>query len=88
MDIYCPRCGEPYDQDELHYADDLTYDEARKVFFGQGCGMVYDGTPCPQADTPMGRASAAAYELLGSDVDGIAAEMDDVAYFGDMWHDG
>jgi hypothetical protein len=49
MDIYCPKCDEPWDTDELHYVEDPTkvdadgypaimpYDEARKAFRAKGC---------------------------------------------------
>lgn len=39
-DIYCPRCGEPWDMDELHGAPHgRTYDEARRRFTQDGCGV-------------------------------------------------
>ena len=60
-DIYCPKCGEPWDSDELHDvpsmnpdrgAGVLTYEQAAKLFPAYGCGLWidrFDGgafTPC------------------------------------------
>jgi hypothetical protein len=60
-DIYCPKCGEPWDADELHDvpainpdrgAGVLTYEQAAKLFPVYGCGLWidrFDGgafTPC------------------------------------------
>ena len=47
MDVYCPNCGEPFDQDEFHYMEEwnikMTYDEARKTFFQKGCKFLLSG---------------------------------------------
>ena len=47
MDVYCPKCGEPFEQDEFHYMEDwnikMTYDEARKTFFQKGCKFLLSG---------------------------------------------
>lgn len=60
-DIYCSKCGEPWDADELHDvpainpdrgAGVLTYKQAAKMFPAYGCGLWvdrFDGgafTPC------------------------------------------
>lgn len=45
MDIYCPNCGEPCDQDELHemkeWGIEMTFEEARKTFFREGCSYLF-----------------------------------------------
>lgn len=84
MDIFCPRCGEPMDLLELHDNDfDLSFDEARKLFFSEGCGKVFD-VPCRAKKTNAGEISALAAELMGDDVDGIASMMEDAEMFGLM----
>ena len=40
MDIYCVRCGEPWDMDELHYrAEEVagTFATVRDEFYSRGC---------------------------------------------------
>ncbi len=59
-DIYCPRCGEPWDMDMLHEAPDgATYDEARRRFTSEGCG-VFDS----QCDRDPNSTLAAMSSLL------------------------
>ena len=85
MDIYCPRCAEPCDMDELHDADEnLTYDQARRIFFDsrRGCGFLFNNKPCEKVESVRAEASSVLAELLGDDVDGIAAMMDDFDYMG------
>jgi hypothetical protein len=43
MDIYCPRCGEPWDNDELHEVAaefDATYVEIVATFKRYGCAAM------------------------------------------------
>ena len=76
MDLYCPRCGEPW---ELYYVQHEMTPEERQSF--------HDGSGCPSCankevkQRPF-RAELAAEmgALLGSDVDGLAAEMEDAEY--------
>lgn len=91
MDIYCPRCGEPWGIDELRDVETvdgvpMTFAQARKLFFGKGCGAVFGyGRPCePANDVMRSRAGVAGMlaDLLGDDVDGIAADMEDFQYLG------
>jgi len=82
MDIRCPNCGEPWDMDSLHDTAYETFDEARKAFYKKGC-IVFD-TKCPeQANRPMAAMAAEAlYDLLGDDIDGAAAMLEDFEYAG------
>lgn len=80
MDIICPRCGEPWDMDTLHEADGITFDRAREIFFTKGCGILFDGPQCPERDTLAAQASGVLYELLGDDIDGIAAMLEDEGF--------
>lgn len=82
MDIRCTICGEPWDVDELHDVPGRTYKQAVSAFRSTGCavfgsthGMVGDDT----ADEAAG-ISAALFDILGDDVDGIAAELADFGF--------
>lgn len=83
MDIRCPKCAEPIDNDELHYiADDMstTYRELASAFRTDGCAAI--GYRC-NPDTVGNDAAAAAsvlYEILGDDMDGAAAMLDDFGF--------
>lgn len=75
MDVACPKCGEPWDIYELHDVDGLTFDQARKRFYRVGCEVfgARHGTANPKASSMM----TALVDLLGDDIDGLAAELDD-----------
>lgn len=80
MDIYCTKCGEPFDMDELHEliaeGKAKTYSEARKLFQAKGCEAF--GTSHGELnDKETAEASAMLFDMLGDDVDGIAAMMED-----------
>lgn len=79
MDIYCPICGEPLDTYELHEIEGMTYAEARKAFYREGCtgvGFTHN------ANTTASPEIGVLYELLGDDVDGAAAMLEDLEYMG------
>jgi hypothetical protein len=89
MDIYCPTCGEPWDMDELHDAyvegRKLAYAEARQRFFlnnpqRNGC-TVFGATHNAVADTRRATISTVLAEILGDDVDAIAALSEDADLF-------
>lgn len=73
MDIYCKRCGEPYDIFSL--TDDMTPEEAGRFKRGEGCPCCY-GKPVEKQPFRAQLASALG-GILGDDVDGLAAEMED-----------
>lgn len=86
MDIICPVCTEPWDLSELHDAEGgLSFSEANALFHTKGCGPVFGVTCKPvtaSGDRLRGDVSAAMYDLLGDDVDGIAAMMEDFDMMG------
>lgn len=118
MDIYCPRCGEPWEHDSLHdvaserygipyYVErdsgdtfffqgsrgeknpDYNSDDYQKVFTKvseefrtRGCGVVFDGTPCKSKNNMRALAASAMYDLLGDDMDGAAAMLEDAEMMG------
>jgi len=83
MDIRCPKCGEPWDHDELHEMYDsegrhVPYAEASKRFRSLGCA-AFDGASCnAPTDTETATKAAAVYSALSDDMDGAAAILDDL----------
>lgn len=76
MDIVCTRCGEPWDVAYVLH-------EEPHAFKRQG-GLIQRCPACPpvrpQLDEPTRHRlalAAAAAELLGDDLDGLAAVLDD-----------
>lgn len=76
MDLYCSKCSEPVDNDYFHdRADEIgsTYREVAADFRVRGCEALGwshgEGAANPYAD--------ALYDLLGDDMDGAAAMMED-----------
>ena len=47
MDIHCRHCGEPWDHDELHEMEDVSYKDAVKLFLKHGCGAFGFDVPLP-----------------------------------------
>lgn len=86
-DIYCPRCGEPVEIDYLHDVADTnasSFTEVREAFYMDGCVAL--GDRCnPRPNKNRAALSAALMDLLGDDVDGLAADMEDLGMFG--WDD-
>lgn len=89
MDIYCPKCGEPWDPDEAHeQAADTgsTYTKVMRDFAVRGCRAfggrcsAPDGTPDATFGMTRAEASGALFELLGDDVDGVASMLDDMTW--------
>jgi hypothetical protein len=104
MDLYCQRCGEPWDFYGVYHGD-LEPEEKDDFIKGRGCpacnGQVMCTRPnscqdCDQgAENSQGiftclqghfkrpfRAELASVltDILGEDVDGIAAEMEDAEW--------
>ena len=80
MDIYCSRCGEPWDMDVLwDIADehDVTYNKAHKLFIKQGCQAVDPGIECYVRNNQISAMYTVLADLMGDDVDGIAATLED-----------
>lgn len=78
MDIYCPRCGEPWDAYGARQALDMTREEYNSMMEGTGC-------PCcagKEVEKRPVRAemSAIARDLSGDDVDGMAADLEDMEF--------
>lgn len=83
MDIPCPKCGEPWENESLHdIATEIgsTYKKVWAEFQDMGCEVFapLGVPPCKADDRAMIRAAIA--DLLGDDVDGYASEMNDMEW--------
>ena len=73
MDLYCKRCGEPYDMDHVNF--EMEPLERARFYHGDGCPSCYGKTV---AERPgIAEAMEVLHELLGDDTDGLAAMMED-----------
>ena len=76
MDVYCPRCGEPWD---LYYVQhEMTSQERRDFWAGKACPSCVNKEVKERPDRAL--ATAVLRDVLGSDVDGIAAELEDLGF--------
>lgn len=83
MDTYCTHCREPWDLDYLRH--DITDPKAEGFVFGRHRAIVLRCPSCQHARrrcaSPRFRTLVTALgDLLGDDADGLAAEIDDLAY--------
>lgn len=104
MDLYCERCGEPWDAYGVRHGD-LDDEERCRFLAGQGCPACFGKEPCDRSedceDCPeagltehgfllrcrvdktkkltrrpfRAQLASALHEVLGGDIDGIAAEL-------------
>lgn len=95
MDIRCPKCGEPWDLDSLHdevadrkqWADNPateTFDSVCKDFYTRGCEALtsFGGRCNPEVDAKAATLASVTYDVLGDDIDGAAAMLEDAEVFG------
>lgn len=84
MDLYCPKCNEPCDVYEFHDVANeqgKTYEEVSRGFRSDGCSSL--GWSCSGSiSADRGMKLEALYDLLGDDVDGAAALIEDFEYVG------
>jgi hypothetical protein len=76
MDLYCKRCGEPYDY--YHIEHDIDPFERGQFYRGEGCQSCKGKEVTKRPFRAM--AMEALHEVLGDDIDGLAAELDDAEY--------
>ena len=89
MDLICPRCTEPWDNDSLHEEAEAlgtSYSVVAAEFRTNGCKALEHAfgpqDDCVSANNTRSMASAAMFELLGDDMDGAASLMEDFDYAG------
>lgn len=83
MDIYCPKCSEPFDTGEFEFVAEeqgVTMREATRNFLRDGCSTV--GMACPGTGGMRGEATAALADECGDDTDAVASMLDDMIYVG------
>ena len=79
MDLYCPVCTEPVDNDSIHEearATAMSYVTVLRDFQARGCVAVGFGD-CEPVDSEDRLVIQAMNDLLGDDSDGIMAMMED-----------
>lgn len=82
MDLYCPKCSEPWDNDSIHQevedrGGNATYHAVAAEFRARGCEALGASHGEGQANP----YASALYDLLGDDMDGAAAMMEDYSEF-------
>lgn len=88
MDIYCPVCAEPWDNDTLHeYAEenDSTYNKVYRAFMNDGCGVAFatwNIDTCEKVDNMTTSLMSVLVDIMGDDVDGIMSGMEDAREWG------
>ena len=85
MDIYCPKCGEPWDNDTLHDVaeeTDSTYAKVSAEFRKIGCEAIGSKHGEMLIDNGTSEALSALYDICGDDMDGAASLMDDFRFAG------
>jgi len=79
MDILCVRCGEPFDV--YHVEQDMAKWPERPnkedFYTGRGCDCCY-GKEVENIAPEACEIQRALRDVLGDDVDGLAAEMEDL----------
>ena len=76
MDLYCQNCGEPVDV--YHVYNDMGEDEKKNFLSGKGCNSC-NGVEVIPKDRPFSAtAMATLLDVLGDDIDGVAAELEDL----------
>lgn len=92
MDLYCPKCGEPWDNECFHdeaSESNRTYTEVARDFAQRGCvaletayGPVGEDCKANQRNSNRAHISEIAFDLMGDDTDGVASMMQDAEYLG------
>ena len=77
MDVYCQKCGEPWDVFSLHDIEEETPGGRDRFLNGEGCPACDWGKKVPDDVPKRSEAMKTAREVLGDDIDGIAAVMAD-----------
>jgi hypothetical protein len=80
MDIYCPRCGEPWDRLSLNPSyGDMTEQESRDFQDGKGCPCCINKplSELSPEGIERGYYTGALMDVLGDDLDGLAATLED-----------
>ncbi len=78
MDIYCKRCGEPWDAYGARQYMDMTKEEYDRMMCGEGCPCCFGKEV---KERPFrAQVTSALHDILGDDLDGLASELQDAEY--------
>lgn len=88
MDIYCSKCGEPWEIDTLHDVAeeiDSTFKKVLADFRKTGCSALGDYECSEDVGAVVGGlrvqdAQSVLFDLLGDDIDGVASELADLGF--------
>jgi hypothetical protein len=81
MDMYCQKCGEPWEVCGLWDFEQDDYTGARQDFLnGIGCPACSWGAKAPNEKPRISILAGYMRDMLGDDIDGIASELDDLMY--------
>lgn len=75
MDILCTRCGEPYEV--FYITDEMTPEERDDLYAGRGCPCCASKAEVTNRAPFASEVQAEMKTLLGDDIDGLAAMMED-----------
>ena len=76
MDMFCPRCGEPWDVASLY--EDMSKEDAQDLRRGKGCPCCFGRE---LTDRPFrAEASGMLMDILGDDLDGVASMLEDFGF--------
>jgi len=79
MDLLCTTCGEPFDMDHVLHEEPAAFKRSGAAITGCPCCKANDyGKALPPAQRAKLDAARELGELLGDDVDGYAAELEDL----------
>ena len=84
MDMYCPRCAEPWDNDFFHEVAEekgQTYRQTVDDFYQRGC-VALGGSQCERTGSLRAEMSAVLRDVMGDDTDGIMSELDSAEHLG------
>ncbi len=79
MDLYCRRCGEPWDTWGVHHGD-MTQEEKSRFLKGADCPHCHGKTVGPKPYRAV--VMSAVMDLMGDDLDGAACAMEDAEAMG------
>lgn len=77
MDVYCKRCGEPWDAYGVNHGD-MDDEEQKRFWAGEGCPACF-GKSIEEAPF-RARLTSVLHDVLGDDIDGLASELEDAEY--------
>lgn len=82
MDLYCQQCGEPWEHYYVVHEMDPELDGGSKKEFlaGKGCPSCHWGKDAPKEKPLVSDAMSAMIDLMGNDLDGVAASLEDFGF--------